>query len=201
MATNVIELPPPESDGPLSLERTISQRRSVRSFAPTALTVSQIAQLLWAAQGITDRGRFRTAPSAGALYPLELYLVAGKVDGLEPGVYHYLPHDHSLERTASGDMRPELSAAALGQRALISAPAVLVMCAVYERVTGKYGRRGDRYVHMEAGHAAQNFALQAVALGLAGVPIGAFSDQQIQNVLGLPNESEPLYLLPFGVPY
>jgi SagB-type dehydrogenase family enzyme len=184
----------------MALERTLSQRQSVRAFAPKTLTVAQVSQLLWAAQGITRNGRFRTAPSAGALYPLELYLVTGKVDGLEPGVYHYLPRDHSLAKSASGDLRSELSSAALSQRAISSAPAVLVMCAVYDRVTGKYGRRGDRYVHMEAGHAAQNFALQAVALGLASVPIGAFRDAQVQQVIGLSPAFEPLYLLPVGVP-
>ena len=200
MAATTIELPPPSGDGPISLERSLSQRQSVRAFAPNPLTVAQVSQMLWAAQGLTRNGVFRTAPSAGALYPLELYLVAGKVEGLEPGVYHYLSHDHGLTKTTSGDLRSELSVAALSQRAIISAPATLVMCAVYDRVTAKYGRRGDRYVHMETGHAAQNVALQAVALGLASVPIGAFRDAQVQQVLGLSPTCKPLYLLPVGVP-
>ena len=200
MAADVIQLPPPRDDGNLSLERALAQRRSVRNFAPKPLSMAQISQLLWAAQGITRNGRFRTAPSAGALYPLELYLVAGKAKGLEPGVYHYQPHDHALMQTAAGDLRNELSQTGMGQRALLSAPAVLVVCAVFERVTDKYGQRGDRYVHMESGHAAQNIALQAVALGLASVPIGAFHDAQVQKVLGLSPTFEPLYLLPVGVP-
>ena len=200
MAASVIQLPLPVIDGNLSLEQTLTHRRSVRAFASKALDVAQISQLLWAAQGITGQGSYRTAPSAGALYPLELYLVAGLVDGLQPGVYHYRPSENTLIHSAVGDRRAALREAALGQSALTNAPAVVVICGVFERTTVKYGHRGDRYVHMEAGHAAQNLALQAVALGLASVPIGAFGDAKVQQALALPPNAQPLYLLPVGWP-
>jgi SagB-type dehydrogenase family enzyme len=157
-----------------------------------------VAQLAWAAQGVTEtRGR-RTAPSAGALYPLELLVVAGSVEGLEPGVYRYRPSGHSLLELTRGDVRAALAAAALGQEWMADAPCVLVLGAVYERTTGKYGARGERYVHIEVGLAAQNTQLQATALGLGSVVVGAFDDGRVRTRLGLGSDERPLALLPVG---
>ncbi len=200
MAENAkrIELPPARTEGPQSLESTFQQRRSVRSFADAPLTLPQIAQLLWAGQGLSGRRGYRTAPSAGATYPLELLAAVGKVDGLEPGTYRYLPAGHDLEKISKGDPRSELHRAALNQSAVAGAPVAFVLTAVYERTLARYGERGIRYVHMEAGHAAQNLCLQAVAMGLGSVVIGAFRDRQVQQVLSLDEDEHPLYLIPVG---
>jgi len=187
------KLPEPRLEGDVSLEQTLKQRRSTREFSEQALTIEQIGQILWACQGITDPSGKRTAPSAGALYPLEVHVVTAE------GVYHYLPEEHALEAQVLGDVREDLYATALKQEAIRDAPALIVISAVYERTTGKYGDiRGARYVHMEAGHAAQNVLLQAVALGLAAVPIGAFHDDEVGDVLRLPDDYEPIYLIPVG---
>ena len=189
----VTSLPEPSKEGPLSLEEAFLQRRSVREFSPVQLSTNEISQLLWAAQGITDSRGFRTAPSAGALYPLELYVV------LEQGVFHYDPHAHNLTTVSVGDLRSDLYSVSLRQDAILNAPMILVVTAVFSRTEAKYGRaRSPRYVHMEAGHAAQNTLLQAVSLGLGAVPIGAFEDIRVQEVLGLPADHEPLYLIPIG---
>lgn len=195
-----IDLPPPAKKSDISLEAALDQRHSVRRYWSDFLELAEVSQLLWAAQGLNRPGGYRTAPSAGALYPLEAYLVAGNVNGLPAGVYLYRPLSHDLRRTAAGDHRDELAGAALGQGSIRRAPAALVLCAVMERITGKYGRRGIRYAHMEAGHAAQNFALQATALGLGTVPIGAFRDKRVQTALGLPDNEQPLYIIPVGKP-
>ncbi len=191
-------LPPVESKGELSLEEAIQLRRSVREFGRRTLALEDVSQLLWAAQGITATGGFRTAPSAGALYPLELYVVAGSVEGLSAGVYRYQPENHELVHVASGDLRKPLASAALDQNWVRRAPAVLVIASVYERSMGKYGQRGRRYAHIEVGHAAQNVYLQAAARGLATVLVGAFDDEEVQDVLGLPPDHEPLGLMPVG---
>jgi SagB-type dehydrogenase family enzyme len=176
-------------------------RRSVRSYRDEPLSLAQIGQLLWAAQGITDPARgYRTAPSAGALYPLEVYLVAGIVDGLPAGVYRYDSGAHSLTPVKNGDQRIALYEAALRQSAVRDAPAVLVIGGVYERTTGKYGERGLRYVYLEAGHAAQNVLLQAVALGLGAVVIGAFDDDGVRQAAGMSAAEQPLYVVPVGKP-
>ena len=193
-----IQLPEPRYDGDVSVEHALRMRRSVRSYKDDPLNLSEISQILWSAQGITSRRRFRTTPSAGALYPLELYVIAGNVKSLSPALYKYKPHNHTLGKTVAGDMRSELSWAALNQRAIEKAPAVLLFCAVYERTTGKYGRRGIRYVHMEVGHAAQNACLQAIALGLKTAVIGAFRDVEVKNIAKLADEEHPLYFLPVG---
>ena len=193
-----IQLPEPRYDGDVSVEHALRMRRSVRSYKDDPLDLSEISQILWSAQGITSRRRFRTAPSAGALYPLELYVIAGNVKRLSPALYKYNPHNHTLIKTVAGDMRSELSRAALNQSAIKKAPAVLLFCAVYERTTGKYGRRGVRYVHMEVGHAAQNVCLQAIALGLNTAVIGAFRDTEVKNIARLPDDEHPLYFLPVG---
>ncbi len=190
-------LPAPVLDGQMSLEKALAQRRSVRSFLPEGLTEAQRSQILWAAQGRNRPAeRFgRTAPSAGALYPLEIYAVSAS------GVYRYDPEGHRIERTLGGDRRADLAEAALRQGALRTAPEIFVIAAVYGRVEAKYGpERTPRYVHIEVGHAAQNILLQAVALGLGAVPIGAFHDDKVKKALSLPGDHEPLYLIPAGKP-
>lgn len=188
-------LPAPDVQGRTSLEETLARRRSVREFAGTDLTVAEVGQLCWAAQGETARGGYRTAPSAGALYPLELYLVTRE------GVFRYEPRGHRLIRHRVGDVRASLEQAARAQAPVGEAPAVFVVAAVSRRTAVKYGEgRARRYVQLEAGHAAQNLLLQAVALGLGAVPIGAFEDRRVQAVLDLPADYEPLYLIPVGHP-
>lgn len=195
---NRIELPEPASDSDIPVEQALLQRQSVRDYTDRPLTLAEISQLLWAAQGITRSGGKRTAPSAGALYPLEVYLVVGEVAGLADGVYKYLPADHELVRVAEGDRRVDLSAAALSQESIEAAPAAVVITAIYERTTVKYGERGIRYVHMEVGSAAQNVYLQAVSLDLGTVFIGAFHDQEVRQVLNLPADEHPLCIMPVG---
>ena len=193
-----MSLPPIESKGELSIEEALERRRSVRDFGRDRLDLADVSQLLWSAQGLTGRRGFRTAPSAGALYPLELYVVAGNVEGLSAGVYHYRPKKHELVSLANGDLRRPLALAALDQRWVSRAPAVLVIAAVYERTAKKYGQRARRYVHMEVGFAAQNIYLQATARSLGTVMVGAFDDNAVQDVLGLPSDHEPLGLMPVG---
>jgi SagB-type dehydrogenase family enzyme len=189
-----LSLPAPVERGSISLEEALRRRRSVRSFAESSLTVRQISQLLWAAQGVTSPEGFRTAPSAGALYPLEVYLVTSQqVARYEPARHRLIPH-------LAGDQRPPLARAALGQEAVARAPALFVIAAVPSRTAAKYGSRAERYVALEAGHAAQNLLLEATALGLAGVPVGAFDDSAVAGALHLPSNQEPLYLLPVGQP-
>lgn len=173
-------------------------RSDVTATAP--LSLQHLSQLLWAAQGITGPDGGRAAPSAGALYPLELYVVAGDVDSLTPGVYRYAPERHELIKHAGDDRREALAAAALGQSWVQRAPAVLVLAGVYERSAAKYGSRARRYTHMEAGHAAQNVYLQATAVKLATVIVGAFDDEAVRETLGLPADHAPLGLMPVGHP-
>ncbi len=190
-----IHLPQAKVAGSMSLEQSIAERRSIRAFAAKTLSIEQIGQLLWAAQGITDtKGSLRAAPSAGALYPLETYVV------LPAGIYRYIPERHELKRTVEGDRRLELQKASLDQDAVGSAPAVFVFTAVFERTSIKYRERANLYVPIEVGHAAQNLLLQATAQGLAGVPIGAFNDKRVAQALKLPKDQRPLYLLPLGYP-
>ncbi len=193
-----ITLPAPSTTGDMSLEETLQLRRSVRQHTDESLTVQQVSQLLWAAQGVTQEGGKRTAPSAGALYPLEVHLVARNVDGLEPGVYTFHPNEHQIVGRVEGDLMPRLAEVALGQMWIAEAPAAFVISGVYERTTGKYTTRGERYVHIEAGHAAQNLMLQATALSLGGTTVGAFADGEVSDILKLPEEEEPLYILPIG---
>jgi SagB-type dehydrogenase family enzyme len=188
------DLPDPRLRGRQSLEEILASRRSARDLTDETLTNSDISQLLWATLGVTDSAGLRTAPSAGALYPLELYVVQSS------GVYHFEPARHELTRRHDKDLRQALHKAALGQDALIDGPAVFVITAVYARTKVKYGARAERYVHMEAGHAAQNLLLQTAALNLGGVPIGAFNDDSVCEILGLPENESPLYLIPIGHP-
>jgi SagB-type dehydrogenase family enzyme len=196
--TAMIKLPEPKYEGRMAVELALRERRSIREYQKAPLTLEEVSQLLWAAQGITHHWGLRTAPSAGALYPLEMNLVAGQLTGLPGGVYRYHPKGHELARVVEGDKRAELALAALGQSCVRDAAVVLVISAVYERTTRKYGDRGIRYVHMEVGHAAQNVALQAVALNLGAVMVGAFRDAEVKRVLQLGTGEEPLYLLPVG---
>jgi SagB-type dehydrogenase family enzyme len=176
------------------LEETLASRRSVREFTKEPLTDAEISQLFWAAQGVTEPDGLRTAPSAGALYPLEVYVATSS------GLFHYETARHQLAKCNGKDLRQPLRGAALAQDAIIEAPAVFVITAVYARTRGKYGDYAESYVHMEVGHAAQNLLLQAVALNLGGVPIGALDDDRISEILGLPNNEVPLYLIPIGHP-
>lgn len=191
-----IPLPSPRLDGSVSLEAAIAARRSVRSYEPEELTLEQVGQLLWAAQGITGpRAHQRAAPSAGGRCPLEVYVCRAD------GVWHYRPEEHALVRHLEADVRRALVDAAWGQRFLGEAPVVFVFSAVFARTVARYGERGRvRYVPMDAGHAAQNLLLEAVALGLGSVPVGAFDDEAVARVLRLPSDQEPLYLLPVGRP-
>jgi len=188
-----MRLPEPRLKGGLSVEEAIQKRRSVRNYLSKDLPLEDISQLLWACQGVTDRKRaLRASPSAGALYPLEIYLA--KRDGL----YHYIVDAHALDRVSDKDVRQALADAAFGQQFVAEAGIDIIVCAVYERITSKYGERGIRYTDMEAGHAAENVFLQAVALGLDSVAVGAFGDAVVAKVLGLPAGVKPLYILPVG---
>ena len=193
-----IALPEPNRGGDVSVEEALSERRSVRVYAGVPLALDDAGQILWAAQGVTDDRGYRTAPSAGGLYPLEVYLVAGSVTGLEAGVYHYRPGEHLLVRVGAGDRRAALQAAAVNQTPVGDAPATIIIAAVPERTTAKYGERGMRYVYMEAGHASENIYLQAEALDLGTVAIGAFDENEVREVLALSEEAVPLYLMPVG---
>jgi SagB-type dehydrogenase family enzyme len=192
---NLIQLPSPVIKGKISLEEAILKRRSQRNFLRKDLTWEQISQLLWAAQGITAKKgdfSFRAAPSAGALYPMEIYLVT------KDGLFHYSVPEHALERIVKVDLRNSLAEAALGQSSVSQAPVNIIICALYARITSKYGERGRRYTLIEAGHIAQNIHLEAVALGLGSVPIGAFIDAKVKKVLSLAKDEEPLYIIPVG---
>ncbi len=194
-----IALPETAPDGAVSVERAIQQRRSVRHYTDAPITISELSQMLWAAQGITHKGRgLRAAPSAGALYPLEILVAAGRVTGLKPGLYRYVPAGHALETVAGGDVRADIVRAALRQTWAEKAPAIILVTAVYGRTTRKYGERGVRYVHMEVGHASQNLWLQAVALGLKGGIIGAFDDDALARVAKLGKDESPLCILTIG---
>jgi len=187
-------LPPLKTTGEMSVEETLARRRSVRTYTGQALTWEEIGQLLWAAQGITRDWGARTAPSAGALYPLEIYVVT------RDGLYHYLPEGHQVVHTPALGLHQRLWEAGLKQDWIREAPVVFVIAAVYERMEVKYGARAERYVHMEVGHAAENLLLQAVALDLGAVVVGAFDDEQVREALGLPEDHAPLYLIPVGHP-
>ena len=195
MTTQRIALPPPDREASMPLAAVLARRRSIRAFAARALTGAEFSQLLWAAQGETDvRDGLRSAPSAGALYPLEVYVATSE------GVFRYAPEDRHLDVVSSVDARVALFEAALRQEPVRDAPAVFAVTAVFERTERKYGDRAVRYVHLEAGHAAQNLLLEATALGLAAVPIGAFDDNAVGAALESPQDHEPLYLIAVGVP-
>lgn len=187
-----LALPAPRTDGETSLEQALLRRGSVREFDPAPLTLGELGQLLWAAQGQRDQGR--TAPSAGGLYPLEVYVA------YEGGIYHYRSDGHEVAAVSNTDIRDDLAAAALDQRAFHTAPAVIAIAGVEERSARKYGGRAEQYVLIEIGHAAQNVLLQAAVLGVGAVPTGAFEDAAVAELFGMPEGTEPLYLIPVGRP-
>jgi len=198
----VIKLPSPIERGKVSLEQAISKRRSVRRFKDEPITLEQLSQLLWSAQGTTGTGGKRAAPSAGATYPLEIFVVTGEecIKGLDAGIYHYDSGNHLLNHQHAGDLRQKLADTALGQTSISRCPVDLVVCAIHPRTAYRYGRRGERYVHMEVGHVGQNVALQAVALGLGTVMVGAFEDEEVGKTLKLEEQMKPLYIIPIGKP-
>jgi len=211
MEQKVIKLPSPQSKGKVSLEETILRRRSVRRFRREAIDLPQLGQILWSAQGITGSRGFRATPSAGATYPLEIFAVIGRrgvilgereqaSEELPAGIYRYEPESHSLSLHKATDLRPDVARASLDQEFIVQAPVAIVICALYDRTSSRYGRRAERYVHMEVGHAGENIHLQAVALGLATVEVGAFSDEGVKEVLGLEERMQPLYIMPVGRP-
>ncbi|MFP4561773.1 MAG: SagB/ThcOx family dehydrogenase [Spirochaetia bacterium] len=199
----MIELPDPETKGSMMLEEAIYKRHSVRSYSDKPLSLGELGQLLWAGKGINVdgvSGPTRTAPSAGGIYPQELFVASGNVEGLDPGIYSYRSEDHTLEMISEGDRRRDLARAALNQNFIADAPAVIVVAAVPERSASKYGRRGsERYVYMDSAHSAQNILLQATALNLAAVPVGAFDDDPVNRVIE-PGGAVPLYIIPAGHP-
>lgn len=193
-----VRLPEPRLKSEVSLEEALLKRRSVREYGKVPLRLEEVSQLLWAAQGITSGWGGRTAPSAGALYPLEVYIAVGNVKSLAPGVYKYKPQKHELLKVRNRDVRSELAKAALNQIWVKEGAVDIVIAAVYERTTRKYGDRGVRYVHMEAGHAAQNIYLQAAALDLGTVTVGAFYDDQVKDIMDMAEDEVPLYVIPVG---
>ena len=208
-----IKLPSPQLKGEVSLEETILRRRSVRRYRAEPLSLSQLSQILWSAQGITGTSGFRAAPSAGATYPLEIFVFIGPqniissevpigsgqaLEELQAGIYRYEADAHLLSLHKPADLRPDLARAALDQEFIIKAPVVIVICALYDRTFRVYGRRGERYVHIEVGHVGENIHLQALALGLATVEVGAFHDEEVRKVLGVDEQIKPLYIMPVG---
>lgn len=191
-----VKLPQPSYKGTISVEQAISQRRSLRLYKDEALSLEQVSQLLWVAQGQTAEWGGRTVPSAGATYPLEIYLAVGNVNGLEPGVYRYHSGKHELEKLSDKDVRSELASAAWRQECIAKAPINIVIAANYERTTERYGTRGIRYVDNEIGHCGQNIYLQCESLGLGTVAIGAFQDALVMKALGI--KEEPRYIMPVG---
>jgi len=198
-----VELPQPSLSG-LTVEQAIQARRSIRRYGERPLSLEQLSQLTYAAQGITGfsgNRPLRATPSAGALYPIELYLAVHRVTDLDPGLYHYLPESHALERIRRGDLRDDLVSGCLGQSFVGRANVMFIMTAVFDRTTRRYGKRGERYIHMEAGHISQNLYLQATSLGLGSVAVGAFRDEDLNHLLDLDSPEETcLYLHAVGVP-
>jgi SagB-type dehydrogenase family enzyme len=198
MQRQPIQLPRPRLKSGVSFEKVLGERRSVKEYSGEALTIENVSQLLWAAQGVTRPEGWRTAPSAGATFPLELYLVAGNVKGLAQGLYRYRANQHKLIQLGNKDLRADLAAAALGQEWMKESAIIIVIAAVYDRATRKYGQRGIRYAHMEVGHAAQNVYLQAASLNLGTALVGAFDDKRVKEALKLPSDEQPLGLMPVG---
>jgi len=197
----IINLPQPRFKSQTSIEEALLKRRSIREFKKQPVALMEISQLLWAAQGITEKNKgFRTAPSAGALYPLEVYIIASNIDGLPAGVYKYKPEKHVLLKIKEGYYREVLFKASFEQESVRKSAVIFVLSAIYERTTKKYGQRGKRYVEIEVGHAAQNVYLQATALNLGTVAIGAFDEKELSKILSLPTEEAilPLYMMAVG---
>jgi len=196
-----LRLPRLRFKGKFSFEEVVKKRRSIRDFSSQPLSLEQVSQILWVAQGITGEDGFgRACPSAGALYPIEIYVEVSKVKGVEEGIYHYGVFDHSLELVTRGDYSQELAEACLSQLFIAEAPVAFIIGVEYSRVTWKYGERGMRYTDIEVGHCGQNICLQATALELAAVPVGAFWDRQVQEVVYMSKNIDPIYVIPVGYP-
>ncbi|UCD08538.1 MAG: SagB/ThcOx family dehydrogenase [Dehalococcoidales bacterium] len=198
ISSETIQLPEPRYDSEISLEESLLNRRSIRSYRDEPVTLQEVSQLLWAAQGITDASGHRTAPSAVALYPLSVYVVAGNVQEIVDGVYIYQPEDHSIKRLIDGDIREELATAAMGQASVRQGAVSFVFTVDYGKMTARFGEKGERFGTLEAGHAAQNLCLQATVLDLGLVTAGAIHDDQVADVLDLPENLTPLYVIPVG---
>lgn len=194
-----IKLPPPICKGHLSIEEALLLRRSVRTYRDSPINLQDLSQILWSAQGITEKNyKFRTCPSAGATFPLEIYVSAYKVHDLDIGIYKYIPENHELNLHLKGDKREDLYIACLRQEWIRKAPVIIIISANYYKTTARYGERGIRYIFMEAGHCAQNIYLQCVSLNLGTVAVGAFNDEDVKRIINLPKNEFPLYLLPIG---
>lgn len=193
-------LPKPSFTGKKSVEEAIKARRTVRHFKAKALNLEQLSQILWAAYGVTANGFYKSVPSAGALYPLDIWVAAGKngVEGLEAGIYHYIPKAHRLTQVKAGELRDDIARASLYQSWMAEAPVILIITGEYERCTRKYGERGIPYTYIEAGHAGQNIFLQAEALGLGTGIVGAFHNDVVQKVLGIGKVYDPILIMPVG---
>ena len=194
----MIKLPQPIFDSKVSVEAALWARKSIRSYQGEGLTLAEVGQLLWAAQGINRKNGMRSAPSAGALYPLEVYLVVGQIEQLPVGIYKYRMQRHELAQISDEEKRQELAAAGYGQSCIERAAINIVIAAVYKRTASKYGVRAERYVHMEVGHAAQNIHLQAISLKLGTVVVGAFDDSRVGKILLMDADESPLYIMPVG---
>jgi SagB-type dehydrogenase family enzyme len=209
MEQTIIKLPNPQLKGKISLEETILKRRSVRKYNREPLNLSQLSQILWSAQGVTGTMKLKAAPSAAATYPPEICIFFGKqrviaskakqtTEELQAGIYHYEADSYSLRLHKANDSTPDLARAALDQEFIFDATVDIVICALYHRTSSSYGRRGERYVHTEVGHAGENIHLQAVALGLATVEVGTFYDEEVRKLIGVEEQIKPLYIMPLG---
>lgn len=198
MENNKVVLPQPQVVGGMSLTEALSLRRSVRSYTESPLSITDLSQLLWSAQGITNDRGFKTAPSAGATFPIEMFVMVNMVEGLQKGIYHYNPRENTLEVIHTKDVSAALTRASHSQSMISDAGAVLIFGAVFERTTARYGDRGERYVYNEIGHASQNVHLQAAALDLGTVVIGAYRDEEVEEILNLDPDIRVLYMMPVG---
>ncbi len=195
----IIKLPPPIFKSSISIEEALLRRRSIRFYKDNPLTLNEVSQILWASQGISDETyKFRTCPSAGAIYPLKLYLSVINVENLEPGIYKYVPETHELIYLSKGAKRDALFEACLNQEWIKRAPLVLIICATFYKIKARYGERGIRYVFVETGHCSQNIYLQCASLNLGTVAVGAFDDEEIKRILDLPKDEFPTYLMSVG---
>jgi SagB-type dehydrogenase family enzyme len=196
---DIIQLPAAKLQSETSVEEALNKRRSIRNYTKQPLSLEEVSQILWAAQGITEKSYgLKTSPSAGALYPLEVYLVTANVKDISEGIYKYNPLNHSIKKIDDGDKRVEISNASLKQEAIEECSALVIITAIYERTSVKYGDRAERYVHMEVGHAGQNIYLQAVSLGIGTVMMGAFHDDALKKTLKLPANEFTLAIYPMG---
>jgi SagB-type dehydrogenase family enzyme len=193
-----ISLPQPKLDGKMTVEQAIKARRSFRDYTLTPLTLEDISSLFWSAQGITGKNGLRAAPSAGAAYPVIAYIAVHNVQGMEPGLYRYLPKGHKLEKLFSKDLRDELASACLNQPCVRKAAASIILTARYSEITPTYGQRGILYTHFEIGHISENIYLEAESLGIGTVAVGAFVDEKVKKALSLPEDEVPLYIMPLG---